>query len=400
MKSKSFLEILIKKHLDLILVFLFSIILFPFIICFVANDIIGHIGYVKMVNLGQITYPGNFLFYFLANLISGFTSNSYLLYGAVILLLASATAAKYELTKRMIFWFSGKEPNAKNIKLVQFISFMCILSFPIPDLYNLGVMHSFFHGRIAHNVWHNSTIIFLFPFALLLFWKQTKLLMKKGNPTSRDILHLTILVLLNAFIKPSFILVFIPATFLFLVWKYLPTDMGNFIKQCIPLFVGLIALVWLHFLIYTLQTGRSAYGPSSIAISGFFEVLRGYMPGWYIPVLLVMSFAFPILAAVLDGKSLSKNKAFIFALILTILGLVIFALVVEEGPRKYHGNLGQQNIICAYLLLVTAMSNVIGKTIDTKHEGSYFTWHKYVFVAQFLSGIAYFIWMFVTGSFA
>jgi hypothetical protein len=68
-------------------------------------------------------------------------------------------------------------------------------------------------------VWHNSTTILLFPFAILLFWKQLKMLDTKNEISAKEIAVINILVVLNLLIKPSFIFAYAPVTFMFLMNK-------------------------------------------------------------------------------------------------------------------------------------------------------------------------------------
>ncbi len=92
-------------------------------------------------------------------------------------------------------------------------------------------------GKTVSNVWHNSTIIFLFPFALILFWEEYKIIYKKGYCNKGKILLVFILVVLNALIKPSFLFVFIPAS-LFLILFNNDIRLLRKIKIALPLFLG------------------------------------------------------------------------------------------------------------------------------------------------------------------
>src|SRR5690606_6565554 len=64
-------------------------------------------------------------------------------------------------------------------------------------------------GQFSPNLWHNSTIIFLMPFALLIFKDSLHYL--EGNFSKGTILRMIVLLPISMLAKPSFFFVFGPA---------------------------------------------------------------------------------------------------------------------------------------------------------------------------------------------
>ena len=85
----------LKKHIDVILFILFNFIVFSFITNNVETDIEEHLQHVVNINANVTNYPPNFLFYYLANILSLFSSNLKLLYWTTILLLSTSNTLRF-----------------------------------------------------------------------------------------------------------------------------------------------------------------------------------------------------------------------------------------------------------------------------------------------------------------
>lgn len=102
---------------------------------------------------------------------------------------------------------------------------------------------------------------------------------------------------------------------------------------------------------------------SSISFGYPFKMLTAWIPMWYIPISFILSFLLPIFASIIY-KEILTHKPYLFALCLTVTGIVISTFVYEEGPRMYHGNFMWQNIICSYLLFLSTVSFLTPKILD------------------------------------
>jgi hypothetical protein len=386
-------------HLIGAIVFTLSVGIFYGLFISITPDLNTHVGQIVKINSNEISYPPNFLYYFLVNLFSGFSKNLEILSTVAIFLLSGAVTAKYIITIKMLEEFSGVNTNNINKKLITLFAFILVFSFAIPDFYNLFFLKNLYLGRIVPNVWHNSTTIFLFPFALMLFWKQFNLIKSASTPSFKDIVALSLLVVLNALIKPSFLFVLIPVTSIWIILKY---ELKNFKKILIvflPLVIGVLVIGILSLAIYVFQAGSFQEESSSIFLSGFFEGLGQWIPAWYIPISLVMSYILPLFVLLIFKRKLLEYKPFLFALFLTLTGLMISALFMESGPRSSHGNFMWQNVICCYLLLLTTMSFLIAKWDKIKRNSKTLIGIKILILGHFLAGIIYLIKIFYTGSF-
>ncbi|WP_120752488.1 hypothetical protein [Aquimarina sp. BL5] len=348
-----------------------------------------HIESIIWVNNGQSSYSPHFLFFFILNFLSFFSSNVTIMTLVAVLLLAISTLGKYVISKYMLSEVVLDSKFEYKVLLIKVISFALIFCFAIPDVYNFFVLEKMYLGRIPSVVWHNSTVIAVFPLAILLFWKQLKIFDKNYNSLwSKDIWFITLLVVLNIFVKPSFIFVYAPVTALFLVKDFTLEKRISHSIKFFPLFIGLVVLFLQYISIYYYQTGTFVSGKSSLTIGAPFEFVRNFIPAWYIPIALFFSFAFPI-AAIYYHRDILKNKAFLYALCLTIFGILISAFIVEDGPRRLHGNFTWQNIICAYILLLSTATFLLPKLLSKNEDVKIKIILWTVFMLHFLSGILY-----------
>ncbi len=380
-------------------VFTLSIGIFSGLFLYIPTDLQAHIEQIISINLDEATYPPNFLYYFLVNLFSGFSKNTVIISVIATVLLSSAVTAKYIITKKILVEISVESSKFVNKQLINFLAFILIFSFAIPDVFNLFILKALYLTRIVPNVWHNSTTIFLFPFALLLFWEQFKILKRDSTPTFEETFYVTVLIVINALIKPSFLFVFIPVTGM---WIFLKYEFKNFKKMFIfylPLVIGVLLIGFLTLSIYFFQAGSFQKESSSIVVSGFFEGLRNWIPAWYIPISLTISFILPLVVLISFKRSLLEHKPFLFALCLTVTGILISSLFIETGPRRSHGNFMWQNVICCYLLLLATLSYLIPRWNKMKRKSKTLMGIKIILLGHFLSGIIYFIKIFVTGSY-
>ena len=382
-----------------VIVFTLSISIFSGLFLYIPTDLQVHVEQIIKINLDEATYPPNFLYYFLVNLFSGFSKNAVVISIIAICLLSCAVTAKYIITKKILVEISLETSNYINKKLINLLAFILIFSFAIPDIFNLFFLKALYLTRFVPNVWHNSTTIFLFPFALLLFWQQFKILKRGATPTFKEIFYITVIIVINALIKPSFLFVLIPVTGMWIILKY---EFKNFRKMflfSLPLVIGLLLIGIFTLSIYFFQTGSFQNEHSSIIVSGFFEGLRNWIPSWYIPISLFISFILPLFVLITFKRSLLVHKPFLFALCLTVTGLLISALLIETGPRSSHGNFMWQNVICCYLLLLATISYLIPRWNKMKRKFKTLLGIKILLLGYFLSGIIYFIKTFITGSY-
>jgi hypothetical protein len=184
-----------RNRFDLLLLFIFCVCVFTFITRYVSTDINDHLKHIEDINANKTSYPANFGYYLIVNLLSGLLDSVKVnLPNTAIMLLSIVSVMKYAISKRIIESSikAKKKFSAKSLTLIALSLFFC---FAIPDPFSIFVLNKFYLGRFVPFVWHNSTTIFLFPFAIMLFWKQIKVLNPSYKYSINDILILNILAL-------------------------------------------------------------------------------------------------------------------------------------------------------------------------------------------------------------
>jgi hypothetical protein len=350
---------MIRKNFDIITLFIFCIFLFSFILQNVTTDISEHLEHIIAINDHKKSYPPNFAFYLLINILSGFSSKIPLMNGITIIILSGAVIAKYILSKKMLYALgkdSIKNYDYKNITLMSMLLFFC---FPIPDSFAVFVLDKMYLSRIPPTIWHNSTTIMVFPFALLLFWKQYQVL-NTNKTSNKTILSLNVLVCVNIIIKPSFTFVYVPVTFLLLLYKLKTYSKKERILHITPILTAILMIILQYYLIYQIGMGTFQTKESSVSLGIPFTFFSLWVPTWYIPISFLLSFLFPLFMMI-AYKEIFRYQPFLYSLYLLIFGVLVSAVFIESGPRMTHGNFMWQNIFCTYLLFLSSVSFIMLK---------------------------------------
>jgi len=387
------------KNSDNYIVFFLSVLFFWFLINNVPTDIQLHNKYVLLIISNNKSYPPNFLYYFLVNLLSFFTGKLFLINTASVLILSSAVLLRYFITKTIIIEYLQSKKIVYNNSIPVYLSIALLFLFSIQDIYNIFILKKLYLGRIVPTVWHNSTTILLFPFAILLFWKQYKEIINSSKTTISNLLIIALLIVVNAIIKPSFLLVFIPVTVVFLFIKYFPGRIKQLLINLMPLVFGLSIIALLTLLIYYLQIGSFQSKESKIILTKPFEVFSLWVPTWYIPFSLFFSFAFPIIYLAFYPSTLKSNLVK-YVLLLTILGVILSAFIGEGGPRDFHGNFSWQNVITCYLLMLVITMEGATRYLKNKYVGLKEKILVLIFAFHILSGVLYIVKIIYTSSYA
>ena len=389
----------LKENKDSVLLLIFCSGLFAFLILYVRTDISAHLKHVENINAGEAAYPSNFAFYLVINILSGFSSIRYIECLNAIALLSFASVAKYLISKKIILNLNSDSLSVRTQSGVTIIALALFFCFAIPDPFSILVLKQYYLGRFVPMVWHNSTTIALFPFAILLFWEQLKVLNSSHKTSRNALIILNALVFMNAIIKPSFIIVYVPITVLFLIKKFKFRISKELILNLTPIITASAMLLIQTFFIYEMQLGSMQKEQSSVAISAPFQVITAWIPIWYVPVSIIMSFLLPIFTIAIYRKEVLRYQPFLYSLSLTVAGILVSAFIQETGPRATNGNFTWQNVICAHLIFLATISFLTPKLIDksswTRKELVVLT----LFGLHTLSGIVYLIWIALTRSY-
>jgi hypothetical protein len=384
-------------ELDVILLFVFFYFFYSYIIYNIHTDLKFHTLQILKINQGTAEYPPNFLYYFLVNLISGFSNSIYTINKVASVILAIATTTKYYFTKILFvknikFQFSNVYKSS--IASIVFASLL-MLYFGIPNHYSVYVAQYWYISRLVPNIINNSTSIFLFPFAIISFWFYINKNWKNIETEKFNYIFWgVLLILINILIKPSFLFVFIPIASIYFLWKHKISKL--FLLKVIPFFVGSLLIILQYFLIYKLEIGNFVAGDNEVKIGKLFEVWKYFLPENEILEALILSFAFPIVCLLLFWKKIVRDEILVVSLLMLVFGIILFAFIYEDGSRKFDVNFIWQVILAYYIFLIQISIFLINEYFQEKEK-----WKIYICTVFFLlhvfSGIAYLIHLYNDG---
>ena len=356
------------------------------------NDMHDHAAFARQMCTGEIPYTGNFLVYLLVNLFSFFTAKVTPTEVSLCGLLALAGVYRIYLSQVKIAEVLKNDRHYHQnywIPTILAVSMIFVFAIPIPNYFNDD--HYMYIGNYVPNVWHNSTILFLFPFALLLFelsYKQLKTFTFIRN------IWIFLLILLNLFIKPSYFFVFICVYPVLLLFTY--KFKKEFWLSIIPLIAGFFLLMLEYWIIY--KTGKPVGKEASSVIFLPFYRNPEFADLGLIPLTMAFSLFFPLLYTFFNLPKLLKSTLFWYTFFSLIVSLLIFFFISESGPRASHGNFYWQIVICAWLCFFVALLSLLK---DVKFSG--FTFKNTMLISVFsihvLIGIIYFVKILITGSY-
>lgn len=353
-----------------------------------SSDIQAHaqIAYAYAVNDDKL-FP-NFLYFFLVALFAGFSKNIYFYYGASVILISLAITAKFFLTQ---YYLKKYALPLKEKRYFLFAAIAMLFVFALPGI-NLFSANEYYLGQLPPNIWHNSTVIFLMPFSILLFFKTYGLLINGNEKAVQQQWQVFFLVIINALIKPSFLFTLIPSVFLFFAWfKFFSPTYKKRLYLLLPFIGGIVFIAIEYYLIFMqthISTVVSNNEKSSVVIAPF-VVWKNYSPDMLVAFLT--SCFFPVVYVVASKFGVLKNRMVQFAGVNYVIALAIWILFAEEGPRKFDANFIWQVIVATYLLFLSFLIQLVN---DWKSPGISKT-KKYIittaFLLHFVWGVVYWI---------
>jgi hypothetical protein len=354
------------------------------------NDMHDHAAFARQMCTGEIPYTGNFLVYLLVNVFSFFTANVAATEISLCFLLAFAGAYRYYLTQKMIIDLVGNRYRSSSnywSTIFLAISMLFVFAIPIPSYFSDD--YFMYIGNYVPNVWHNSTILFLFPFAMLLFRLSFKQLQQYNSKRNWWIL---LLILLNLFIKPSYFFVFICVYPLLLLINY--KFKKEFWYSIIPLIIGFACLMVEYWVIY--KTTTPAHKEVSSVVFMPFYKNPEFAELSLLPLSMFFSILFPLLYTLLNIPKVIKSQLFWYTALSFVVSVLIFFFISESGPRASHGNFYWQIVVCTWFSFFVALLALLkdfkleGKSLKNISLLSVFSLHV-------LMGLIYFVRLLMTG---
>ena len=346
----------------------------------VNTDIQAHSRFVQDFMNGNANLPGHFFYFGLTYLLFFLTKNLDL---ASIIILTLFTTFKFYVNYYIIKDYLRLKKISDKVEewKILITSFTLLFVFSLPSIQTFTNKY-YYLGQFTPNVWHNSTTIFLMPFALLLFWVSYKQLLE--HQTKRMYI-IGLLLALNIFSKPSFFLIFVVVYPLFLLHKYKLSK--TFFLNLIPIVFGSVLLILEYIFIYEKD-------PNSSVVFSFLKSWNVWFPTWYIIPSLITSFAFPITFFIYNRSKLNYLNTYVLSLLVFALSLLFF--LTETGERCQHGNFFWQVFIASNILFLMIMAQILGERNYSKNK---LVVILFMYGLHLVSGVAYLSRYFLTQSF-
>lgn len=374
-----------------IFVDIFALLLFFFVFKFVAfhigSDVREHVELLyKFIN-GTETYVTSFLYSFMVYALSGFKNDlNFLLFSAVFVLTVFSYI-KYLIVRNIIsVEINSQSFHGKSELVASLTSLALCLVFSLPLI---GILQPdyYYLGNYPANVWHNSTTIFTMPFVILLFWVSVKQV--EAYSLRRSVVIL-ILIVLNALAKPSFLLVYLVAFPLFTYYKCKFSK--EFWYNVFPITIAFVLLTLVYVFIY--HTDHSSSLDNSSVKLVFLDFINRFyynnshllLSFAFFALVLVGSFLYPAVVLI-RNKDLLKDTSVQFALLCTVVAVLMSVFLNETGSKMFHGNFLWQAMMCSFLLFFVVSHAMIRKI----SVAGFFTYWVEIstFSLHFLSGLYY-----------
>lgn len=382
---------LLTKYSSIIGALIYGIALFLLLykIVFIQNidtDIQAHASFVK-TTISENVFFSNFIFVFLTRLFSLYSHNyNHILLGLVILI-STAGAFKFYIVRTII--------NSKQIFSIGviFLTFLILLYYPFfGNIFN----QSFFYGLLRPNIYHNSTMLIVLPFVLVLHIMALKII-NLNKISTTELVFSSVLFIAIAFIKVSYLLTLFPTFVLFYFWKILKDKIR--VNISVIIFIGLIfiSISSTFLLVYIFNVNNKITGHNS-------QLIFAPMQYWNqntnnLLKTIVLSLSYPVVYLFLNVKKF-KQLEINFALITFIISLLISICLCETGHFFNHGNLTWQVHICAFILIVYCVKHNVNSISNIESLMKYNIIIPLVFlVIHAFMGIKYIKWILVVNSY-
>jgi hypothetical protein len=317
---------------------------------------------------------------------------------AMTVMLGAAVAAKYLISVRIARRELALQPERSAIRSTNGLPFALLLALALLSFAFSLPANTMYLGQLPPNVFHNSTVVFLMPLALLLFWFSAQFLRR---PDNRTILWVAVLGAINVAAKPSFVFPLLVVFPLAALTRFrLRPALWKAVGACVLITAALVTQY-----IYIYESGAteriyrySAYGGEATSHVTI-DVLRVWSHfSENIPLSLLASFAFPLVALAVYRRRLWDYDLVRYAAALTAVSIVIFALLKETGVREFQANFAWQAMISNYMLFLTVL-------VRLWSLGTFQRWSARsatvagTFAAHVAAGIAFLTYYFVNGSY-
>lgn len=370
---------------DVLVVVLYLATVFTLITQFGSIDIKDH-NLLLQEYLAAGSFPIPPGYYLLIFLVDALIRVKYSYVASAAIVLTFFQWWKFSLLQRAIA--------SKSFDLPSFPVFLLAFSFLfLSPVYIPAIDGPFWYlGKFTQTIWHNSTLICVFPFCMLLVAKTFGWL-KSG--TWKDLGVMFFFGLIILLIKPSFLFCYIPALPIFIFIQE-----GRLSKRLLQA-VGLVSVLFAALLVEkhlifawdpVLDSLYTAQEKSQVVINP----LKVWLKFSQEPFFDFFS-SFPLLIAflILWRKSAFESPLFGFSLLLLFFALLVYLLLAETGFREFHGNFYWQIPIALFLCHLAVVYRVVGQFLNEgrKMRGRYRVMFS-IYGIQVALGVAYWLRIF------
>jgi hypothetical protein len=363
----------------------------------VETDLQPHMRMVAL-SLEHGAWPTNFLYYWIVGLCAGFSTEPARLERAVAMVLAGSCALRFlasvwvghQLLREAAAW---KQQPAFRYGFYIAVALLQV-AHNVIDLHQ----QSPYLGYFPATVWHNSTTIFLMPWAILLFYFAYRALTRATAP---DLCLLAAMALLNVAIKNSLVQVLVVV--LPLAALVMHGLSARSVKIALALLPAVVLVGAQAMSIYGSQFTGSVLARyhEEMSISGDSTVAFEFLALWPKHTLstILCSFLYPLLAMALLWRVMIRDPLLRFGLACIGVALVQSICLVETGYRRIHGNFTWQVLICTYLLFLAVVVVQFRLVLRQGRAEERDLVPAVAFAIHIICGLAYFGIIFASGNF-
>jgi hypothetical protein len=235
--------------------------------------------------------------------------------------------------------------------------------------------HQLYLGYIVPNVFHNPTVTLVKPLALAWFWSVTR-----ARSSPRGWLVAGALTLAATLAKPSFTVAFLPALALWLV-------LAGRSERAVDARAGVASLA-AGAAVVACQAWLRGSGEASLLVVAPLEVMGFYSQRWQMPLLLLLSIAFPLCAAIVYRRAALRDGPLQLAWLVFAVAAAYGYVLAEADPNTGSGNWLWSGQIGLFVLLAQTLLLVRSRPSDAAPWARRLVW--LAFGLQLACGIAWY----------
>jgi hypothetical protein len=308
--------------------------------CICTSDLRIHLNIIDAhFNDGfMIPHPG---FHFLVYYLSQATNLPYTSTAPV--LMSSVLIVTFFIINRLFIGLINKPKyNMFIICVATSLSFVTAIYLPFFNRY-------LYLGQFSPNIWHNPTMLVLKPFAIISFFYSVKYFFGNETLKIRNAIFLSFMILLSTVMKPSFVIVFLPALGLYIV-IFKTKKWHLYLDSFLVVLPTVMLLLYQYIKTFQMDLGDSYFYDKIIFTN--FGFLKLYSPNVFISALLVL--AFPLSVVILNFESLKNNESLRLAWILTVIAYLVGAFLAEQNKFD-QGAFCFSYVISLFILYMTSL---------------------------------------------